>query len=505
VVAVRLLEEGKKEPIASRENVRLGKEPVEVSFVVKPEAAGNRTYRIVMEGIKDAPSARMLATEHQVQVINSRIHVLYLDIPRDERKILGYWLSRDPVIDLATLTLMPKGGWYAQGAATALLHKNAGDGLPNAEADLYKYDVIILGDIPRAYFRENGDVAETKMQRLVEFVSRRGGGLITLGGRSVYAAGQYQDSALARILPFGIEATEQPQVPKAFKIGLTPAGLSHPLMQLEFDGQANRDAWLDLPMLDGCNRVGKVKPGASLLATRDVDGAAMPVIAVQNVGRGQVLSLAADTTWRWEMMRPDDGEDYFRRFWGNAVRALAPDPRLQPNQPQVMQLQSSAPVGQSITLATRLVDATFRPLSGADISVKVSSPAGKVTMMYPRDGRDAPGLYQYQVPLTEAGAWQVSVTHKDKTTTEMIPAGTGDAELDDPRARPEAMAELAQATGGKSFTPEQSADLLKALDLKPREFEDAAVVPLWNLPITMIAMILLVCLDTWLRKRRGMV
>lgn len=74
-----------------------------------------------------------------------------------------------------------------------LQHKNAGDGLPNQEADLYKYDVIILGDIPRGYFREGGDISETKMQRLVEFVSRRGGGLVTLGGRTAYAAGQYQD------------------------------------------------------------------------------------------------------------------------------------------------------------------------------------------------------------------------------------------------------------------------------------------------------------------------
>src|SRR5690606_36201365 len=116
---------------------------------------------------------------------------------------------------LSTLTLLPKGGWYGQGP---LLHKNAGDGLPGAEPDLYKYDVIIFGDIPRSYFREGGDSSETKMQWLAEFVSRRGGGLVTLGGRSVYAAGQYQDSALARISPFVIEATDSPQVPKAFKI-----------------------------------------------------------------------------------------------------------------------------------------------------------------------------------------------------------------------------------------------------------------------------------------------
>ena len=220
-----------------------------------------------------------------------------------------------------------------------LLHDNAGDGLPNREEDLYKYDVIILGDIPRSYFRAGGDIAETKMQRLIEFVTRRGGGLITLGGRSVYAAGQYGDSALARILPFDISAAKETQISKPFKIMPTPSGFAHPLMLLEADPSTNREAWLDLPTLDGSNFVGAVKPGASQLAVRTLDdGSTIPIIAVQPVGKGQVLSLSADTTWRWEMMRPEEGEDYFRRFWGNAVRTLAPDPRLAPNRPQIKAL-----------------------------------------------------------------------------------------------------------------------------------------------------------------------
>ena len=200
VVTARLMEEGRPEPLATRENVRLGKEPVEIAFVIKPEREGDRTYRVVVDGVKNAVSQSLQLAEHRVSVLNAKIRVLYLDIPRDERKILGHWLARDPVVDLATLTMLPKGGWYAQGT---LQHKNAGEGLPGSEADLHKYDVIILGDISRAYFREGGDTAETKMQWLADFVSRRGGGLVTLGGRNVYAAGQYQDSALARLAPRG--------------------------------------------------------------------------------------------------------------------------------------------------------------------------------------------------------------------------------------------------------------------------------------------------------------
>ncbi|HEV7405942.1 MAG TPA: glutamine amidotransferase [Chthoniobacteraceae bacterium] len=501
-VTARLMEEGVVAPLAVRENVRLGKEPADISFVIKPEREGDHTYRVVVDGVKDAVSQSLQVAEHRVSVLNAKIRVLYLDIPRDERKILGNWLARDPVVDLATLTMMPKGGWYAQGA---LQHKNAGEGLPGAEPDLHKYDVIVLGDIPRSYFREGGDVAETKMQWLAEFVSRRGGGLVMLGGRSVYAAGQYQDSTLARLAPFTIEATNEPQVMKTFKITPTVSGLSHPLMALAPDAAANREAWFDLPSLDGNNRVGKVKPGASLLAVRDLAEGPMPIIALQNVGKGQVLGLAIDTTWRWEMMRPAEGEDYFRKFWGNALRLLAPDPRVEPDRPQILRQQSSAAVGRTISLSTRLVDSVYQPVRNAEVRVKVTSPSGRVTHFLPCDGRDSPGLYQYDIALDEPGDWQVAVTNKDKTVTDKITAGTGLEELDDPRANLPAMTEFAKATGGTAFVAGDAEGLLPALDLTPRRVTETATIAVWNLPLTMIAMIVLVCLDTWLRKRRGLV
>jgi uncharacterized membrane protein len=503
VVRVLLFEDGRATPADVRDNIRLGKGPIEVSFVVKPSRVGVRTYRFALEGVRGTAgkSGRPLA-EHKVRVIDAKIRVLYLDVPRDERKILGHWLARDPVVDLAALTLLPKGGWHAQGA---LEHKDIGEGLPDQEADLHRYDVIILGDIPRSYFRAGSDVAETKMQRFVDFVTRRGGGLITLGGQAVYTAGQYQDSPLATILPFVIEPTDKPQVPKPFKLIPTPIGLGHPAMQLAWEPQANRDAWFDLPALDGCNRVERIKPGATLLAVRDVESRQIPVLALQSVGKGKVLSLAADTTWRWEMMRPAEGEDHFSHFWGNVVRFLAPDPRIAPNSPQILRYQSHAAIGQRVTLATRLVDAVYKPVREANLVVKVTSPSGKVLHIYPRDGRDAPGLYQYSIALDEPGPWQVAATCGGKTTTEEIVAGEGDEEMDDPRAKPEAMAELARATGGKALAPQEAAAFFDQLRVAPRRFTETTSVALWNLPATMILMIGLVAADCFIRKRKGMV
>ena len=504
-----LYEKGAATPLAVRGNVRLGSEPVPVSFVVKPEKAGEKVYRIVMEGLRGTVTESRLAAEQRVDVVDARIRVLYLDTPRDERKILGHWLTRDPVVDLGALTLMPKGGWYGQGT---LRHANQGDGLPSKEADLYQYDVVILGDIPRSYFRQGGDVAETKLRWLAEFVARRGGGLITLGGQKVYGAGGYQDSMLARVLPFEIATPDTPQIEKTFAISPTALGLAHPLMQLEADPAANRDAWLELPALDGCNRVGAVKPGATLLAVRAIEGGAVPVMALQELGKGKLLALSVDTTWRWEMMRDSEAPDYFRRFWGNAVRHLAPDPRLEPGKPQVQRSREHPAVGDSVTLTTRLVDAVYKPIRGADLTVQVRSPAGRSFAIYPRDGRGMPGVYAYDVALDEPGAWSVQATYKNNTAEELIRAGESDEELDDPRARPDRMAELAKATGGILYRPDRAtggssasaAELLNHLSLTTSRVRQSYMVALWNLPLTMGLFVALVCVDCLIRKRRGM-
>lgn len=502
-VRVKLLEEGQKEPLEIRDNLRFGEEPVDVTFTLQPTKIGIITYRIVMEGVRDAASSKLLEITHRVEVIDEKIKALYLDIPRDERKILGHWLSRDPVVDLVTLTMMPNGGWYARGP---LKHKNVSGGLPNLEADLYKYDVIILGDIPRSYFRENADVAETKMRWLVEFVRRRGGGLVTLGGRSVYAAGGYQDSALSRAMPFVIKAVEKPQVPKLFPITVTPLGLGHPIMELESDPERNSEVWDSLAELEGCNRVSGVKAGAALLATRIHGKEVLPLIAIQSVGKGQILSMAIDTTWHWEMKRPPDSEDYFRRFWGNAMRVLAPDPRLKPGRPQVQVHRSDAAVGETVTLSTRLVDKLYKPQRLADLRVKVKSPSGKEVWVYPADGREAPGLYEYDVTLDEPGAWEVESHFKDKKAVRVLYAGSGASELDIPAADPKTLAAVAEATGGKFLSPEDAAAaLVKEIEGRTHTVVQTRTVALWNLAITMILLLAVVSLDCWLRKRSGMV
>lgn len=330
-----------------------------------------------------------------------------------------------------------------------------------------------------------------------------------MGGRNAYGAGGYADSPLAGILPFRIEAAKESQIPGKYALVPTDLGLDHPILQLAGGREGNRDAWAALPLLDGSTRLGALRPGAALLATRmvktdDQEVASAPLMAFQNVGKGKVLALAADTTWRWQMLGPERRQEHYRQFWGNALRYLAPDPRLQPDRAQAMPAESDAQVGMTVPLTTRLVDKRFRPIRDADLTIAAIRPSGRTTVFYPADSIQEPGVYQIDLRLDEPGAWLVRSAFNNETSEQRLLVEDGPDELADPRAQPERMAAFAAGTGGRAFSAAEAPTLPSALALTPRHRRETLSVALWNCPLAMLLLLGVIGVDCLVRKRRGL-
>jgi len=67
------------------------------------------------------------------------------------------------------------------------------------------------------------------------------------------------------------------------------------------------------------------------------------------------------------------------------------------------------------------------------------------------------------------------------------------------------MEAFAGAVGGKAYRPDQIDDLVNQLQLAKHSFSQSYAIAIWNLPAIMIALIIIVCLDCYIRKRRGLV
>jgi len=500
-VTVNLFEDDNPAPCAER-SVEIADKAVPVTFRHRPTTPGRHRYRIAAGSVKEAVTDLTNATTTTVEVIDEPIRVLYVEgTPRYELKFLGRWLARDPVLELTTVTRMPKGGWYVQGKVR---HKKIDEGFPVTAAEMFDYDVLILGDIPRAVFREGGDLAETRLVQVVDFVVKRGGGLITLGGQSVYGAGLYQGSVVEQVLPFQIGGMKNYQLPGLYAFEPAKEMLSHPVMALSDDPRASREAWYDMPKLDGCNVVGALKPAATLLAYRFQNDKTYPLIATHDVGRGRVLSLTCDTTWRWELQRKTDVDNY-RAFWGRAVRYVAADPRTRPGRPSIVAQSTRPVVGTEFPLVTTLLDPAYGPVRNADLKVDVTEPSGRTYTIYPADLDASPGLYQYGVLLRERGLYTVKSSYRGAESTREILAGDTAAEMDDPGADLASLSFIARETGGKAGSLDEADSVLAAVSVEPEHYEDKVTVALWNLPLTAGLLILVVCADCYARKRSGLV
>jgi Ca-activated chloride channel homolog len=93
------------------------------------------------------------------------------------------------------------------------------DRLPIALPELEQYQVVFLSDLPAR------SLSHEQMMALRVFVSRRGGGLIFLGGRHSYTLGEYQNSVLAPLMPVKLEPPpRQEWPPTTFVIVLDRSG-----------------------------------------------------------------------------------------------------------------------------------------------------------------------------------------------------------------------------------------------------------------------------------------
>ena len=475
----------------------------------RPKQKGRHVYTLAIASRDAAPLNDSVS--FTVGVIEEKINVLLIEgFPRFEFKLFKVVLEVDPLVSLVSLAHLPGGGVYVQGTP---LHRNPDQGLITSPAELFKYDVVILRDVPRNGFRADGDTTESRLQNIVQFVTKRGGGLMVCGGQDVYRAGGYQDSHLAPILPFDLSnrIAGEDQFEGMFYVTIPKPAYEHPILQLLSGATENRERLNGLRQLDGSNNVGGLKPLATPLMTRRVElrgkndtavEKETPILAAMSVGEGKVLATAVDTLWRWQL-QPDFEDPPLAMLLANAVRFLAPPPGRKPGRPDVTLNQPVPQVGQEVELSTDLRDANYDPLQEKDLVVTVQRPDGTSDRMYPRDLPEEPGHYAYRVFLDRPGAYKVTARYDKYESTREFVAGTAAGELADLSANRPAMERLARAAGGEVMPKDLDAWLAGA-DLAPARRPAVRGLKVWNSPLVLSLFLALVSADCYLRKRQGL-
>jgi hypothetical protein len=359
--------------------------------------------------------------------------------------------------------------------------------------------------MPASFF--TGD----QLRMLADFVSRRGGGLIVLGGRGSLAEGGFSGTPLAEVLPVGLEAMTpvgETDPATELKVRVTPPGLVHPALQLG-PTEAAGARWDSLPPLTSVNHLGALKPGATaLLVGRPAGGGPeVPVLAVQRFGKGTVALLGVQDTWLWQMNADIPLEDQTHEMlWKQLIRwslAGVPD-RL-----EIAASPSRVGPGEAVVLQARVSDQAFLEANDAVVSAKVTSPSGRTFDVPLAWTLKEDGVYQGRFVTEEAGMYQVEAeARRGADTVHAAPAALladdQGADVEQAELRSPLLKRISGETGGRYYTLSDAGKLTEDV-----EFTNSGVTvresrDLWDMPALFLLLVTLLGAEWGYRRLRGL-
>ncbi|HLF12468.1 MAG TPA: hypothetical protein VJA26_14800, partial [Gammaproteobacteria bacterium] len=289
-------------------------------------AAGVRDLRFTLDALPGEPNMINNTRLRPMEVPEQRRHILYIEgEPRWEYKFIRRAIDKESAVRVASLLKTTPNKFYRQGVESP---DELTAGFPTDELTLFAYDALIIGSF------EAAALTSEQQNMIREFVSRRGGSLLMLGGRRGLADGGWGATSVAEALPARLPMLDGPSfVRSAAKAMLTEVGRLSTLTRLDADAEANAALWGGLPDLADFQHLDGLKPGASTLLEASIAGRTEPLLVHQRYGLGNAYILATGGTWRWQMQLPHEDQRH-ETFWRQLLQALAT------NAPQSVTLSS---------------------------------------------------------------------------------------------------------------------------------------------------------------------
>ncbi len=439
----------------------------------------------------------------EVEVKDASEKILYFEgEPRYEVAFLKRALATDENIQVVVLQRTAEDKFYRIDVDDG---EELMGGFPTTREELFKFRGVILGSVEASYFTHD------QLTMIADFVSRRGGGFLMLGGRWAFAEGGYQGTPVAEALPvvLGDPSLDPHAAFSEVKVRPTVAGLGHVAAQIRRDEQASASVWDSLPPLSIMNHIREVKPGATTLLSGQSQGGERVVLAYQRYGRGKAVALPVVDSWIWQMHADIPVEDQTHEiFWQQLLRWLVDGvAEYVDARPE----HESVEVGESAKILTELNDSAFVEVNDAFVEATVTSPDGSVQVL-PMDWTvDQDGEYSGTFQPALEGDFQIQVratrgTDEVLGTDEVhLRVGPSMEEYYDASLRRSLLERLAEETGGKYYDPSEVGRLPEDIRFTGGGVTLTEERDLWDMPFLFLLLVAFVGGEWLFRRRRGLV
>ena len=461
--------------------------------------AGVKSVEFSVEPLPGEQNVANNAVTRLVDVSAEKRRILYVEgEPRWEYKFIRRAEAEDKGLQIVSMLRTTENKIYRQGIADP---SELADGFPVKAEDLFKYQAIIIGSVEAGYF------TPVQQELLREFVDKRGGGLLFLGGRYSLSDGGWGSSSLADLFPTFLPNAKGTFHREAATVQLTAAGAESPITRLLDDRVANVGRWRKLPYLNDYQDPGTAKPGATVLAQMTA-GRTMPLLVTQNYGRGKTAVLATSGTWRWQMSSVV-GDPSHDLFWQQILRWLAAD---SPGQVVATMAQQALMDEGRVRMTAVVRDKEFTPAADAHVSAHVIGPQGLSAVVDLTPVPNTPGTFAMDWTAEKPGSYLAEVTADQRKGGQELGKDVisfrredGVAENFHTEQNRELLQKLSEQTGGRYWEQSELARLPMEISYSEAGISVRDTKELWDMPAVFLVLLGLMSADWLLRRKWGVV
>ncbi len=488
--------------------IKSNNEKIEVNFNFTPKRVGTFRYTVSIPTYKSEVSLKNNIKKFTMQVVRDKIRIMYIcGQPSWEYSFLRNSLKGDPTLDFISFNILrnPEDVTIVPDSQLSLIP------FPTREIftkDIYNFDLLIFENFKYSRFR----ITNAYLENIKIFVKEYGGAFLMLGGDNSFGKGGYKTTPLYDILPVELSGGNEKISMGTFRMRVNR--YNHPIVRMSNNPKENRKIWELMPELDSCNEMVRAKPGAVVLGSHPMSKnkhGNLPVLCVWDAGKGRVMTMASNTTWRWSFKLAAEGKGnyYYNRFWSQAIRWL-----IKAEEMRLVHLSADRKVfmrDEEIKLNVRVFDKYYRPNNGASVYVSVINPSGKkvdlgIIPAIPRvDGQyeagyegSIEGSYKFIAEAYKNG----SRLGLDEINCEVaVPT----IELENPQLNEPLLKKISEISGGRYF----NINRITEKDIKFPEREKAVAVAdkrvsVWNSVWIFMLIAVLLTSEWYLRRKSGM-
>ena len=461
--------------------------------------AGVRNLRFILDG---GEGETILGNNAQLRVVDvprGRRSILYIEgEPRWEYKFIRRAIGKDESIRLVTTLRTTPNKFYRQGVED---RSELVNGFPATAKELFAYDALVIGSIEAAFF------SDEQQELIREFVSRRGGTLLMLGGRRGLADGGWGVSKVAEVLPVTLpESSQETFVRAKASVELTPQGLNSLTCRFEEDPQKNREQWKGMPQVADYQLVGGRKPAGVPLMNVKVNGKAHPLLVSQHYGRGKAIVFATGGTWRWKMGLPHDDTRH-HTFWQQLLRSLVAET---PGRLALASDRSLYADETRVKLRAEVRTEAYEAANSATVTAVVTPESGEPLTVEMHPSPEEESVFEAEFTAQEPGAYRAEVSALMGETSlgsDVLHFRREDGVAEDfhPEQNQTLLENLAGQTGGRYWTLDDVSGLPQEIRFSEAGITAREMLDLWDMPLFFFLLIALKASEWLLRRRWGVV